>query len=169
MSHHHKKPRKNMEDPNLKREVDDVEKKLKDEYREVDGELESLEDRIEGIEHRGRKAISSTLTLGKGEPNMPLTVALGDKPGLAVYQEFDGLNGSGNKVGPSKVVAYSSDNGLVAGVDAVSGQLVYVGAGSCNISASDGGNLPASDVLTVTAGGTTGGAVSSTLTLTPGQ
>ena len=96
---------------------------------------------------------------------MPLTVHVNDKPGVAVYQEFDGPNGTGNKVPPTGTVAYASDNPAVATVDPTSGQLAYVGAGTANISASDGGNLPASDVLTVTAAA----AVSSTLTLTPGQ
>jgi uncharacterized protein YjdB len=95
---------------------------------------------------------------------MSFTVNLNDKPGIAVYQEFDGPNGTGNKVVPTGIVAYASDNPSVATVDVTTGQLAYVGVGSAVISASDGGNLPASDVLTVAAAV----AVSSTLTLTPG-
>lgn len=95
---------------------------------------------------------------------MPLTVHLNDTPGSAKYQEFDGSAGAGNKVPPTGVVAYSSDAPTVATVDASTGALTYVGAGSATISASDGGNLPASDVLTVVASV----AVSSTLTLSAG-
>ncbi len=87
-----------------------------------------------------------------------------DKPGSYKYQEFDGPNGQGNPVPPVGVVAYASDNPAVATIDASSGQLVYLSAGSTNISASDGGNLPATDVLTLSAAA----AVSSTLTFTPG-
>jgi len=83
---------------------------------------------------------------------------------MAVYQEWDGQNGTGNKVPPTGTVAYASDNPAVATVDPVSGQLAYVSDGDTTISASDSGNLPASDLLTVVAST----AVSSTLTLQPG-
>ncbi len=95
---------------------------------------------------------------------MALTVNLNDKPGVAVYQEFDGPNGTGNKVAPTGTVSYSSDNASVATVDASTGALAYVGVGSAVISASDSGRLLASDTLTVLAAV----AVSSTLTLEPG-
>lgn len=91
---------------------------------------------------------------------MPQTVHVNDKPGSYVYQEFDGLSGTGNKVPPTGTIAYASDNLGVATIDGASGQLAYVGPGTANISASDGGNLPASDTLTVLATA----AVSSTLT-----
>ena len=95
---------------------------------------------------------------------MPLTVHLNDKPGTAKYQEFDGLAGTGNKVPPTGAVVYASDTPAVATVDHNTGALVYLSAGTATISASDGGNLPASDVLTVVASV----AVSSTMTLNPG-
>lgn len=95
---------------------------------------------------------------------MPLTVHLNDKPGIASYQEFDGPGGTGNKVPPTGAVAYASDAPAVATVDPATGQLAYLSAGVATISGSDGGNLPASDVLTVVASV----AVSATLTLNPG-
>jgi hypothetical protein len=100
----------------------------------------------------------------KGETAMPLQVHVNDKPGTAKYQEFDGPNGTGNKVPPTGAVVYASDTPSVATVDPATGQLAYVAAGTATISASDGGNLPASDVLTVIASV----AVSATLTLNPG-
>lgn len=104
------------------------------------------------IEHQSRKAVSSTLTLrnAKGEPIMQ-TVNLTDQPGSYLYQEFSGLNGTGTVVPPTGTVAYASDNPSVATIDPVTGQLAYVSAGVANISASDGGNLPATDQLTVVA------------------
>ena len=95
---------------------------------------------------------------------MPLSVHVNDKPGTAKYQEFDAPNGQGNKVPPVGVVAYASDTPAVATVDASTGQLAYLSAGTATISASDGGNLPASDVLTVSAAAP----VSSTMTLVAG-
>jgi len=114
--------------------------------------------------HHARSATLKFIT-GNGATSMPLTVHVNDKPGKAVYQEFDAANGTGNKVPPTGTVAYASDNAAVATVDAATGQLAYVSAGTATISASDSGNLPASDVLTVIAST----AVSSTLTLNPGQ
>lgn len=101
----------------------------------------------------------------RGQTMNPV-VLLTDPPGKAVYQEF---NAAGSPVPPVGSVAYSSDTPSVATVDPVSGQLAYVGAGSANISASDGGNLPAMFALTVSAATTNPNApVSSTLTFVPG-
>lgn len=140
-------------------------RKLKKELREVEQrerrdekQIKADEKRIKDLEGRKNVAVSSKLTLGG--TTMPLTVKQTDAPGTAVYQEFDA---QGGKVSATGTVAYASDNSAVATVDASSGQLAYVGAGTANISASDGGNLPASDVLTVLAV-----AVSSTLTLNAG-
>lgn len=117
-------------------------------------------------------AVSSTLTLiAKGVPlSMPLQVALTDVPGVAVYSEFDQPGGLGNKVPAVGLVQYASDTPAVATVDPNTGQLAYVAAGTAVISASDGGNLPASDILTVTGPVTPppGQPVSSTMTLVPG-
>lgn len=112
----------------------------------------------------GSRSAVLFLITSKGESSMPLTVHVNDKPGVAKYQEFDGPGGTGNKVPPTGVVAYVSSDPTVATVDPSTGQLAYLTAGSTTISASDGGNLPASDVLTVTAAA----AISSTMTLTPG-
>jgi hypothetical protein len=94
---------------------------------------------------------------------MPLTVKLSDKPGQAVYQEWDGPNGTGNHIPASGTVAYSSDNPAVATVDPNTGQLAYIAIGSTTIRASDSGTLPAADNLTIIANG-----ASATLTLNPG-
>jgi hypothetical protein len=112
----------------------------------------------------GRQAVSATLGFITSQGETMLTVHLNDKPGTAQYQEFDGLAGTGNKVPPIGAVVYSSDAPGVATVDPNTGALVYLSAGTATISASDGGNLPASDVLTVVASV----AVSATLTLNPG-
>lgn len=108
--------------------------------------------------------ISSTLTFvpPKGE-SMPQTVHLNDTPGSYLYQEFSGPNGTGIPVPPTGSVQYASDTPAVATIDPNSGQLTYVGAGTATISASDGGNLPSSDLLTVSAAA----AQSSTLTFVP--
>lgn len=107
---------------------------------------------------------SSTLTILNSKGENMLTVHVNDTPGTAVYQEFSGLRGTGQKVPPTGAVVYKSDNPSVATVDPSTGDLAYLSAGSATISADDGGNLPASDVLTVTAAA----AASSTLTLNPG-
>jgi hypothetical protein len=117
------------------------------------------------LEEQPGKARSATLTLFDSKGNtMPLQVHVNDKPGTAVYQEFDGPGGTGNKVPPTGAVVYASDTPAVATVDPSTGALAYLSAGTATISASDGGNLPASDMLTVIASV----AVSSTMTLNPG-
>lgn len=99
-----------------------------------------------------------------------LTVKMGDKPGGAVFQEFDGPNGTGNKVAPIGAVVFSSDNPAVATVDPSTGALAYISPGSANITGSDNGvgGLSASDTLTVLPA-TPPAPVSATLTLLPGQ
>jgi hypothetical protein len=116
---------------------------------------------------RHHKPVSSRLVFHtfKGVFHMSLTVHVNDKPGVAVYQEFDGPNGTGNKVPPVGTVSYSSSDPTVATVDSTTGQLAYLKAGSTVITGNDSGvSLPASDTLTILAGTP----VSSTLTLTPG-
>lgn len=111
------------------------------------------------------RAMSATLifTNSQGETTMPASAHVNDKPGSYKYQEFDGPNGTGNKVPPTGAVVYKSDNPAVATIDPASGQLTYVGPGVANISADDGGNLPASDALTLSAAV----AVSSTMSFVP--
>jgi Bacterial Ig-like domain (group 2) len=94
---------------------------------------------------------------------MPLTVHLNEEPGRAVYQLWTGAAGSGVEVPPTGVVNFASSDPTVATVDAT-GLLAYLKEGTTTITADDGGSLPASDVLTVTAAV----AVSSTLTLVSG-
>jgi hypothetical protein len=96
---------------------------------------------------------------------MPLSVHLKDAPGQAVFTEFDGLNGTGNKVPSIGPVTFSSSNTATATVDTNTGALAYLAAGTATISGTDAGNsLTASDVLTVTSGT----AISATLTLVAG-
>lgn len=139
---------------------------MREEHELLTDILEVLEDIAASLRRIARVPVSATLTFlnSKGEP-MASQAHVNDKPGKYQYQEFDGPAGSGNKVPPTGAVAYASDNPAVATIDPASGQLTYVGAGVANISASDGGNLPASDALTLSAAP----AVSSTLTFTPGQ
>lgn len=100
---------------------------------------------------------------------MPLTVKMGDNPGGAIFQEWDGPNGTGNKVPPVGPVTFSSDNPAVATVDPSTGAFAYISPGAANISGQDTGpgGLSASDVLTVMPA-TAPPPVSATLTLQPG-
>jgi hypothetical protein len=118
------------------------------------------------LEHKGENVAKSArliFTNSQGETTMPASAHVNDKPGSYKYQEFDGPNGTGNKVPPTGAVVYKSDAPTVATIDPASGQLTYVGPGVANISADDGGNLPASDALTLSAAI----AVSSTLAFVP--
>jgi hypothetical protein len=108
------------------------------------------------------RAKSAKLTLEGA--NMPATIVVGGNGAQAAFVEWDGPNGTGNKVSPVGNVLFSSDNAAVATVDST-GKVTAVAAGTCNISGLDqGNNLTASDSLTVTAAGP-GPAVSATLTL----
>src|SRR5882762_8537958 len=90
--------------------------------------------------HRHRKPKSAILIIIRGhhhhhprQESKMLTVHVNDNPGRAIYQEFDGLNGTGNKVPPVGTVTYASDNPAVAVVDAATGALVYVAEGTAVI------------------------------------
>lgn len=94
-------------------------------------------------------AKSATLSFGE-EKGMPASISVG-KTATAVFTEWDGPNGTGNKVPPSGAVNYASDNTSVATVDA-NGVATGVAPGTCNISGTDSVNgLSASDSLTVNA------------------
>lgn len=93
---------------------------------------------------------------------MPATIHINGKGAQATFTEFDGPNGTGDKVAPIGPVVFASDNTAIAAVDPASGLVTAVAVGSCNISGTDqGNNLTASDSLTVAPAP----AVSATLTL----
>lgn len=130
-------------------------------------EMRQLVEALNNIFIKPSSSVLKIKTL-KGVFRMDLTVLLTDPPGTAVYQEF---NAAGSAVPPLGTVQYASDNEAVATVDPNSGQLAYIGVGSCNIAAGDSGvpdGLPASAVLTVNPAVADNTPVSSTLTLNPG-
>lgn len=139
--------------------------------RRAEQEVERLEERVERLEAAEKNehvVRSATLIIvdHKGEPiPMPLTVHLLDTPGSAVYQEFDALNGQGDKVPPVGQVVYTNDSPSVCTIDPATGALLkYLSVGTAVISASDDGTFPASDTLTIIANLP----ASATLTLVPG-
>lgn len=68
-----------------------------------------------------------------------VTVIVG-QTATAVFQEFDGPDGSGNVVAPVGAVTYSSSDDSIATVDPSSGLITAVAAGTVTISATDAGN-----------------------------
>jgi hypothetical protein len=162
---------KHMQDVLRKKELHLLEKLV----RELDEIEEILEDKHEHHGHHKHHVARSSVLRFKtslGDTSMPLTVHVNDVPGKAIYTEFAAPNGQGQVVPPTGAVLYESSDPTVATIDPSTGQMAYIGAGQTTITASDSGlpnatppGLPASDVLTVTAAA----AVSSTLTLNPGQ
>lgn len=131
--------------------------------KRVEHLLKRIESRFEP------KSATLTFVTEQGETTMPLTVKMGDKPGGAVFQEFDGPNGTGNKVAPLGPVVFSSDNPAVATIDPATGAFAYISPGVANMTGKDTGpgGLSASDALTVLPA-TPPPPVSATLTLQPG-
>lgn len=110
-------------------------------------------------------AVSATLIFvdEKGEILMPATIAVGGKGAIAVYAEFDGPNGTGNRLPAAGPVTFTSNNPAAATVDA-SGNVTAVAAGTSIITGADATNgLSASDTVTVTAAVVT--AQSATMTI----
>lgn len=125
--------------------------------------LHDILELLRQVLRRLARAESAILTFKGVE--MPLSVHLNDKPGTAVFKEFDGPSGTGNVVPPVGAVSFTSSDPAVATVDPTSGVLAYVAVGTASITGTDAGNgLTASDTLTVVAAV----AVSATLTLEPG-
>src|SRR6267142_919279 len=119
--------------------------RIADELSAISGLLRKL------LNFLSRHAVSAKLKFrtSKGEV-MDLTAHVNDVPGTAVFTEFDGPNGTGNKVPPVGAVSFVSSDPSVATVDASSGALVYLKAGQTSISASDAGNsLSAAATLTL--------------------
>ena len=109
--------------------------------------------------------LSASLTIKthhhKGD-TMPATLLVG-QTATAVWQEFSGPNGTGDKLPPAGAVTFTSDNAAVATVDPSSGLVTAVAMGSANVSGTDAANsLTASDSVTVTEV-----AQSATLTVVP--
>ena len=93
---------------------------------------------------------------------MPASIVVG-KTATSTWQEWSGPNGTGDKLPPAGPVTYASSDATIATVDANTGVVTGVAAGTATITGTDGTNsLTASDTVTVTAEV----AVSATLTLT---
>lgn len=127
------------------------------------------------IEARLRRAESATLTIYKlglaanldanikRRMSMPVSIEVG-QTAVAVYQEWDGPNGTGNKLAPAGAVTFAVDNATIATVDQT-GNILGVAPGQVTISATDAAHgMVATAALAVT------GVVaqSATLTITPG-
>jgi hypothetical protein len=107
-----------------------------------------------------RARLSATLTF-KGA-SMPATILVG-KTAQAVWQEWSGPNGTGDKLPPAGAISFTTSDGTIASVDPGSGLITGVAVGTATISGADAANgLTASDSLTVTET-----AVSATLTIVP--
>lgn len=105
--------------------------------------------------------LSASLSI-KGDSTMPATLLVGQSA-TAIWQEFSGPNGTGDKLPPAGAVTFSVDNAAVATVDPSSGAIMAVAIGTATISGTDAANsLTASDTVTVTET-----AQSATLTVTP--
>ncbi len=97
-----------------------------------------------------------------GDHHMPATLLVGSTA-TAVWQEFSGPNGTGDKLPPAGAVTFSTSDGNIATVDPSSGLVTAVAIGSATISGADAANsLTASDSVTVTET-----AQSATLTVVP--
>ena len=108
--------------------------------------------------------LSATLHLHiKGEHSaMPATLLVG-QTAQAVWQEFSGPNGTGDKLPPAGAITFTSSDPAVATVDPSSGLVTAVALGSATISGTDAANsLTASDTVSVTEK-----AQSATLTVVP--
>lgn len=116
--------------------------------------VKEMKEDIHGIGEAVFSAHSATLTFtsDKGESMNSVTIVVG-KTAQATLNEWDGLNGAGNKVPPIGPVVYQSDNAAIATVDPSTGVITGVAAGVCNITGVDqGNNLSASGVCTVQEG-----------------
>lgn len=134
---------------NPKHQPESVFQELLDELRVGNCALHAIVELLEEIEELLEKSEGTSAVSAKGEL-MPASIALNGHGALFTFTEFDGPNGTGNKVPPIGVIAYASDNPAVATVDA-SGNVTAIGVGSALISGTDPGNgLTASDQLTVT-------------------
>lgn len=103
--------------------------------------------------------LSATLKI-KGETMATLLVG---KTAQAVWQEFSGPNGTGDKLPPAGAVTYTSSDPAVATVDPSSGLVTAVAIGTATITGTDAANsLTASDSVTDTEV-----AQSATLTVVP--
>jgi Bacterial Ig-like domain (group 2) len=93
---------------------------------------------------------------------MPATILVGSTA-TAVWQEFSGPNGTGDKLPAAGAVTFSSSDPAIATVDPSSGLITQVAMGTATISGTDAANsLTASDTVTGTET-----AQSATLTVVP--
>jgi hypothetical protein len=121
--------------------------------------LTSVEQEIEDTLNPTAKSATLHMTDLQGVP-MPLTLQL-NGPGGSIapppagspagvgFQEWDGLNGTGNQVAPIGPIEYSSADPAIVTVDS-NGILKQVAVGQAEVTATDTANgMTASDLITV--------------------
>jgi hypothetical protein len=128
--------------------------------------LEVIALELNGIRAILTPRLSATLRIHahshRGDHVMPATLLVG-KTAQAVWQEFSGPNGTGDKLPPAGAVSFTSSDPSIATVDPSSGLITAVAMGTVTISGSDAANnLTASDTAAVTEVAT-----SATLTIVP--
>jgi hypothetical protein len=128
--------------------------------------LETIALELNGIRVILTPRLSATLRIHthhhRGDQDMPATLLVG-KTAQAVWQEFSGPNGTGDKLPPAGALTFTSSDPTIATVDPSSGLITAVAIGTATISGVDAANnLTASDSLTDTEVAT-----SATLTIVP--
>jgi Bacterial Ig-like domain (group 2) len=120
--------------------------------KHLEHEVEEIEELEEEELKELRRAQSATLVIlnEKGERLMPATLVVG-QTAEAKYQEWSLPAGGGVALLPAGVPAFATSDGSIATVDAASGHITAVAAGTVTITGSDAVNgLNASDTVTNT-------------------
>ena len=96
------------------------------------------------------QSLTVVFTNSKGQLPMPATLQVG-ATATAVAQEWSGPNGTGSKLAPAGVIAFTSSDPTIATVDPASGLVTAVGPGTATITGTDPvNNLSGSDTVSDT-------------------
>jgi hypothetical protein len=82
----------------------------------------------------------------------PATIHVNSTSAQVTFQEFDGPNGTGNKVPPIGPISFTSDTPATLTVDQASGKITPVAEGTATVTTTDmGNNLSDTNLVTVVA------------------
>ena len=126
-----------------------------DKLGKLETRIEQLEYGVERIiqllEHRAVSLVSQ-ITIGGLSMGAPADIHLNSTTAQVTFAEFDGPNGTGNKVPPVGPVTFTSDTPATLTVDPATGKITPVAIGQATITTKDTGNgLSDTNLVTVSA------------------
>lgn len=114
--------------------------------------VELLQIIVDILAHKSGSLVAQISVNGEPIMGAPASIHVNSTTAQVIFQEFDGPNGTGNKVPPVGPMSFTSDTPATLTVDPASGKISPVAIGTATVTTLDTGNgLSDTNLVTVSA------------------